>query len=282
METISVLGSNPALLIPVMVVLGLMTGSFLNVVSLRLPRMLENAWREEASAILEVDAPDDIAHLTLSRPGSHCPSCGARIRPWQNIPVLSWLMLRGRAACCGARISKQYPLVEILSGVVAGLCAWRFGWGWELAAAYVLAMTLLVGAVIDWNTQLLPDNITLPLLWLGLLVNTTGVFVPLQEAVIGAAAGYMALWSVFMLFKVVTGKEGMGFGDFKLLAALGAWFGWTALPMLLLLSSLVGAVVGIGMRLSGRLGAGAPMPYGPFIAGAGLLWLLAPMPVSLF
>lgn len=281
METINAFGSNPAWLIPVMVVLGLLTGSFLNVVSLRLPRMLENAWREEASAILEMDAPDDMAQLSLSRPASHCPNCGARIRPWQNIPVLSWLLLRGRAACCGARISTQYPLVEILSGVIAGLCAWRFGWGWELAAAYVLAMTLVVGAVIDWNTQLLPDNITLPLLWLGLLVNTTGAFVPLQEAVIGAAAGYLALWSVFMLFKVVTGKEGMGFGDFKLLAALGAWFGWTALPMLLLLSSLVGAIVGISMRLSGRLGAGAPMPYGPFIAGAGLLWLLAPMPLSL-
>jgi len=275
------LAAEPAVLIPLMVVLGLMTGSFLNVVSLRLPRMLENAWREEASAILDMEAPHNTAPLSLSQPASHCPQCGAPIRAWQNIPVVSWLLLRGRAACCGARISVQYPIVEILSGIVAGLCAWRFGWSWELAAAFVLAMTLVVAAVIDWNTQLLPDSITLPLLWLGLLVNTTAAFVPLQQAVIGAAAGYMALWSVFMLFKLVTGKEGMGFGDFKLLAALGAWFGWTALPMLLLLSSLVGAVMGISLRLSGRLGAGAPMPYGPFIAGAGLLWLLAPMPISL-
>ncbi|MHA7833627.1 MAG: prepilin peptidase [Algiphilus sp.] len=282
MAILDALAGSPALLIFVLVLLGLLTGSFLNVVILRLPRMLEQAWREEASAILEMEPPKDQPRLSLARPASHCPHCGAAIPAWRNIPVLSWLLLRGRAACCGARISMQYPLVEVLAGVVAGLCAWRFGWGWELLAAYALAMTLIAAAVIDWNTQLLPDNLTLPLLWLGLLLNTVDTFVPLQSAVLGAAAGYLSLWSVFMLFKLVTGKEGMGFGDFKLLAALGAWFGWTALPMLLLLSSLVGAVVGIASRITGRLEAGAPMPYGPFIAGAGLLWLLAPMPVALF
>ncbi|WP_420426475.1 prepilin peptidase [Algiphilus sp.] len=282
MGILDALATSPALLITAMVLLGLLTGSFLNVVILRLPRMLENAWREEASAILEVEAPKDQPALSLARPASHCTHCGAPIPAWRNIPVVSWLLLRGRAACCGAPISVQYPLVELLAGVVAGLCAWRFGWSWELLAAYVLAMTLIAAAVIDWNTQLLPDNITLPLLWLGLLLNTMETFVPLQAAVLGAAAGYLSLWSVFMLFKLVTGKEGMGFGDFKLLAALGAWFGWTALPMLLLLSSLVGAVIGITFRVSGRLEAGAPMPYGPFIAGAGLLWLLAPMPMALF
>ena len=281
MEVLHALIANPTLLITVMVLLGLITGSFLNVVILRLPRMLENAWRQEAHAILEMEAPTEAPALSLSRPASHCASCGAPIPAWRNIPLLSWVLLRGRAACCGAPISLQYPLVELLAGVVAGLCAWRFGWGWEMLAACVLAMALITAAVIDWNTQLLPDNITLPLLWLGLLLNTMDTFVPLQSAVIGAAAGYLSLWSVFMLFKWATGKEGMGFGDFKLLAALGAWFGWMALPMLLLLSSLVGAIIGIAFRVSGRLQAGAPMPYGPFIAGAGLLWLLAPMPVSL-
>ena len=274
MGILDALATSPALLITAMVLLGLLTGSFLNVVILRLPRMLENAWREEASAILEVEAPKDQPALSLARPASHCTHCGAPIPAWRNIPVVSWLLLRGRAACCGAPISVQYPLVELLAGVVAGLCAWRFGWSWELLAAYVLAMTLIAAAVIDWNTQLLPDNITLPLLWLGLLLNTMETFVPLQAAVLGAAAGYLSLWSVFMLFKLVTGKDGMGFGDFKLLGALGAWLGWQMLPLIIVLSALVGAILGIAMiALAGR-DSQRPMPFGPFLAAAGFIAML--------
>lgn len=273
------LAATPPIFIAVSGMFGLLLGSFINVVALRLPRMLEQGWRSEARAILDLPAVPE-PRLTLSRPASHCPHCGAPIPPWRNIPLLSWALLRGRAACCGARISVQYPLVELAGGMLAAACAWRFGASPAFLFALLLAMVLLAATVIDWNTQLLPDNLTLPLLWIGLLVNVPGTFVPLEQAVVGAVAGYGALWLVFMLFKLVTGKEGMGFGDFKLLGALGAWFGWPALPMLLLLSSLVGALVGIGLRLTGRLEAGHPMPFGPFIAGAGMAWLLLPIPVG--
>jgi leader peptidase (prepilin peptidase)/N-methyltransferase len=274
------LAASPAALIAVCALFGLVVGSFLNVVILRLPRMLENAWQSEARLVLEMPAEQG-ERLSLLRPASRCPHCGTPIAPWRNIPLLSWLLLRGRAACCGEPVSLQYPLVEAGAGALAAACAWRFGFGWELAAALILVFTLLAAAVIDWNTQLLPDTLTLPLLWLGLLLNVNGVFAPLSQAVIGAAAGYLALWSVFVLFKLVTGKEGMGYGDFKLLAVLGAWFGWPALPMLVLVASGSGAVVGIGMRISGRLAAGRAMPFGPFIAAAGVLWLLLPIPPAL-
>ena len=277
MVLVDYLAASPAVLAACCFLLGLALGSFLNVVILRLPVMLEQGWREEARMVLSHPQQVEDERVTLARPASRCPHCGTVIPPWRNIPVLSWVLLRGRAACCGQPISVQYPLVELAAGLLAMACALRFGMSWELAAALVVAMSLLAAGVIDWNTQLLPDNITLPLMWLGLLVNVGGLFAPLADAVIGAAAGYMVLWTVFMAFKLLTGKEGMGFGDFKLLAALGAWFGWPALPMLLLLSSAVGAVVGIAMRMSGQLAAGHPMPFGPFIAGAGLVWLLVPM-----
>lgn len=276
--------SEQAALIALCALFGLTMGGFLNMVIVRLPLMMESAWESEARTILDdadtEEQPAD-ARLTLLRPASHCPHCAERIPLQWNIPVVGWALLQGRAACCGARISPQYPLVEIAAALLAAACAWRFGFGWELGAALVLVCMLLTAATIDWNTQLLPDDITLPLLWMGLLVNINGMFTPLPEAVIGAAAGYLALWSIFVLFKAITGKEGMGYGDFKLMAALGAWFGWSALPMLLLMASGTGAIVGIGLRLSGELEAGRPMPFGPFIAAGGALWLLAPIPKAL-
>lgn len=281
MAVLDILAQHQAALITVCALFGLVVGSFVNVVALRLPRMLEAAWTTEARAILDLPQDEGGEAVSLLRPPSTCPHCGTRIRPWHNVPLLGWLWLRGRAACCGKPISVQYPLVELLCGVLAALCAWRFGWTPMLPCALALVWVLVAAAVVDMRTQLLPDVLTLPLLWLGLLVNVGGLVVPLEQAVIGAAAGYLFLWSVYWAFRLVTGKEGMGFGDFKLLAALGAWFGWPALPALLLLSSLVGALWGIALRISGRLGAGAAMPFGPFIAGAGIWYLLFPVPFGL-
>lgn len=273
MALIELLSNSPALLLAACAILGLLVGSFLNVVILRLPRMMEAGWKQEASAILGL-TPAEADPISLMHPASSCPGCGARIRAWQNIPVVSWLLLRGRCAKCGTSISIQYPLVELAASLLAAGCAWTFGWGLPLAGALVLAWTLLALAVIDWRTQLLPDGMTLPLLWLGLLLNVGETYVPLSEAVIGAAAGYLLLWLVFHAFRLVTGKEGMGYGDFKLLGALGAWFGWTALPSLILLSSVVGALVGIALMVFKRHDRNIPIAFGPYIAGAGLVMLL--------
>ena len=273
MALIELLSNSPALLLAACAILGLLVGSFLNVVILRLPRMMEAGWKQEASAILGL-IPTEADPISLMHPASSCPGCGARIRAWQNIPVVSWLLLRGRCAKCGTSISIQYPLVELAASLLAAGCAWTFGWGLPLAGALVLAWTLLALAVIDWRTQLLPDGMTLPLLWLGLLLNVGETYVPLSEAVIGAAAGYLLLWLVFHAFRLVTGKEGMGYGDFKLLGALGAWFGWTALPSLILLSSVVGALVGIALMVFKRHDRNIPIAFGPYIAGAGLVMLL--------
>ncbi len=273
MALIELLSNSPALLLAACAILGLLVGSFLNVVILRLPRMMEAGWKQEASAILGL-TPTEADPISLMHPASSCPGCGARIRAWQNIPVVSWLLLRGRCAKCGTSISIQYPLVELAASLLAAGCAWTFGWGLPLAGALVLAWTLLALAVIDWRTQLLPDGMTLPLLWLGLLLNVGETYVPLSEAVIGAAAGYLLLWLVFHAFRLVTGKEGMGYGDFKLLGALGAWFGWSALPSLILLSSVVGALVGIALMVFKRHDRNIPIAFGPYIAGAGLVMLL--------
>lgn len=273
MALIELLSNSPALLLAACAILGLLVGSFLNVVILRLPRMMEAGWKQEASAILGL-TPAEADPISLMHPASSCPGCGARIRAWQNIPVVSWLLLRGRCAKCGTSISIQYPLVELAASLLAAGCAWTFGWGLPLAGALVLAWTLLALAVIDWRTQLLPDGMTLPLLWLGLLLNVGETYVPLSEAVIGAAAGYLLLWLVFHAFRLVTGKEGMGYGDFKLLGALGAWFGWSALPSLILLSSVVGALVGIALMVFKRHDRNIPIAFGPYIAGAGLVMLL--------
>ncbi|QHS11075.1 A24 family peptidase [Sinimarinibacterium sp. NLF-5-8] len=273
MTLIEALRASPALLTLATAVLGLIVGSFLNVLILRLPQMMARAWQREARALLELDEVEQPA-LSLTQPASACPQCHAPIKPWHNIPVLSWLWLRGRCAHCRARISIQYPLVELASAGLSAVCAQHFGWGVPLAAALVLTWTLLALAVIDLHTTLLPDDLTLPLLWLGLALALLPVFAPLQDAVIGAMAGYLMLWAVFWLFKLITGKEGMGYGDFKLLAALGAWLGWQALPMVILLSSLVGAVVGIGMVVFLRHDRRVPIPFGPYLAAAGWLALL--------
>jgi leader peptidase (prepilin peptidase)/N-methyltransferase len=273
MSLIEALRAEPALLVGAASLLGLLLGSFLNVVSLRLPPMMEAGWKLEARSILELAEEDPPPPaLSLWSPPSRCPQCGAGIRPWHNVPVFGWLWLRGRCADCRAPISLQYPLVELASGVLAGVCAWRLGWGAPLAAGLVLSWILLVLAVIDLRVQLLPDSITLPLLWAGLLLSCLGVFTTPVSSICGAALGYLSLWSIYHLYRLATGKQGMGHGDFKLLAALGAWFGAGALPMIILLSSLVGSVIGIGLIMFRKHGRDVPISFGPYLAGAG--WLV--------
>ncbi len=254
--------------------LGLVIGSFLNVVILRLPRMMERDWRAGAREILELE-PVEQPVINLSQPGSHCPRCQQQIRARDNIPLLSWLLLRGRCRHCQTAIPIRYPLVEGLSGILSVLVAWQIGWTVELLPALILTWALIALSGIDLDHQLLPDSITLLLIWLGLLLSLIPVFAPdPQTAIIGAVAGYLSLWSVFHAFRLLTGKEGMGYGDFKLLAALGAWLGWTALPMIILLSALVGAIAGILMILLLGRDRQLPIPFGPYLAGAGWLALL--------
>ncbi len=251
--------------------IGLCVGSFLNVVVHRLPVMLERGWAAEAAGLRQEPAPE-FPRFNLVVPGSRCPHCGHRIRALENIPVVSWLALRGRCSRCRAPIGLRYPLVELVTALLSLLVFLLLGPGLQMLAALGLTWALLALTLIDFDTQLLPDDITLPLLWAGLLVNVPGTFVPLQAAVIGAAAGYLSLWSVYWLFKLATGKEGMGYGDFKLMAALGAWLGWVALPLILLLSSVVGTVIGIGYLIVRR--QSAPFAFGPYIAIAGFIALL--------
>jgi leader peptidase (prepilin peptidase) / N-methyltransferase len=275
MSLIEGLGHSPGLLLLATLVLGLCVGSFLNVVAHRLPAMMEREWKRECRSLLELPSEAEPAPLSLLRPRSRCPACQAAIWPWHNIPVLSWLALRGRCAACGAAISVQYPLVEGLTAVLSVACAWRFGWTPALAAALVLTWVLIALSVIDLRTQLLPDSLTLPLLWLGLLLSLSGVFTTPAASIAGGAAGYLILWSVYQLFRLATGKEGMGFGDFKLLAALGAWFGWQALPALILMSSIAGAVVGLSLILFRGHDRAVPIPFGPYLAIAGWVVLMA-------
>jgi leader peptidase (prepilin peptidase)/N-methyltransferase len=263
------LSGSPSFLAFAVLLLGLCVGSFLNVVIFRLPLILERDWRRECRALLALEPAAEEAPLSLVRPASRCPSCQAPIRPWHNIPVASWLWLRGRCASCGAPISAQYPLVEAATGLLSLCCALRFGWSPALGAALVLTWALIALTVIDLRTQMLPDTITLPLLWLGLLLSVPGTFVKPAAGIIGAAAGYLSLWSVYHVFRLVTGKEGMGYGDFKLLAALGAWFGWQSLPMIVLLSSVAGALVGLGLILLRGHDRNVPIPFGPYLAIAG-------------
>ncbi len=270
------LAQHPGWWVGILGVLGLVVGSFLNVVILRLPRMLEAEWQRDCRALLAGDeAPaEQPPSFSLAYPPSHCPACKAPIRPWHNIPVLGYLLLRGRCADCGVRISLRYPLVEAATGAATVAVALAFPPGPGVLGALGFTWALIALTGIDIDHQLLPDNITLPLLWAGLLFNLATGTVPLADAVVGAAAGYLLLWSVYWLFKLLTGKEGMGYGDFKLLAAIGAWLGWQVLPLVILLSSLVGAVVGIaGMLLLGR-GRDVPIPFGPYLAAAGWIALL--------
>ena len=256
-------------------ILGLVVGSFLNVVIHRLPKIMERQWERECAEFLGKETPESEPY-SLAFPGSHCPSCNTEIKPLQNIPVLSYLFLLGRCANCGVSIPIRYPLIELLTAAIWILCGLSFGVSNALAAAMFLTAVLISLTAIDLDHQLLPDNLTLPLLWVGLLINIDATFVPLESAVLGAVFGYLCLWSVYWLFKIITGKEGMGYGDFKLLAALGAWFGVSALPTIVLLSSLVGAVIGIALIVMRRQDRETPMPFGPFLAGAGLIHLFYP------
>ncbi|MCC5859169.1 MAG: prepilin peptidase [Ectothiorhodospiraceae bacterium] len=275
MDILNLLSTTPTLLIGVVFLLGLLVGSFLNVVILRLPPLLEHGWLEQARETLgQQDEPPGEPPPGLVRPASRCPACGHRIRPWENIPVVSWLLLRGRCSSCGNAISVRYPLVELATGVLSAVVAWQFGWTPELAAGLVLTWLLIALSGIDFDTQLLPDSLTLPGLWLGLALSLVPVFVDPAEAILGAMAGYLSLWVVYQGFRLATGKEGMGYGDFKLLALLGAWLGWSALPVIILLSALVGAVAGILMIVTLGRDRQLPIPFGPYLAGAGWLALL--------
>src|SRR5690606_2198008 len=265
MSLFNYLEQTPSTFVAATFVLGLLVGSFLNVVILRLPRMLEREWRTQCRELLESAAasPAPAERFDLLWPPSHCPDCGHRLRPWENIPLVSYLFLRGRCSGCGARISPRYPLIELITAVLSAGVAWHFGYGLAALAGLVLTWALLALSVIDLEQQILPDVITLPLLWLGLLLSLTGVFSDPQASIIGAAAGYLCLWAIYHGFRLLTGKEGMGYGDFKLLAMLGAWLGWQVLPVIILLSSLTGAVVGIAMVLALGRDRNVPIPFGP-------------------
>ena len=254
--------------------LGLMIGSFLNVVIHRVPLMMERAWKLDSAETLGVlvDAPPLI---TLSTPRSRCPSCGHAITWYENIPLLSYAWLRGRCSACKTPISLRYPLIELLTGALFAAIGWHFG---AVPAALLwcgFAAVLVALAGIDWDTTLLPDSLTLPLLWAGLVASALGWTIPLHSALWGAVVGYLSLWSVYWLFKLTTGKEGMGFGDYKLLAALGAWLGLKMILPVVLAASIIGAIVGIGMKFGGQLREGRYVPFGPFLAGAGLVVMLA-------
>jgi leader peptidase (prepilin peptidase)/N-methyltransferase len=256
--------------------LGLIIGSFLNVVIYRLPLMMQREWESECREMLGQEPLEKQSEpFNLNRPRSCCPHCGHAITAIENIPVLSYLFLRGRCSGCQAKISPRYPLVEAATALLSLIVAAHFGFGWQAAAAILLTWVLITLSLIDFDVQLLPDNITLPLLWFGLLLNLNGLFADLQSAVIGAVAGYLALWGVYQLFKLLTGKEGMGYGDFKLLALFGAWLGWQYLPQIILISALVGAVIGISLILILGRDRNIPIPFGPYLAVAGwvaMLW----------
>lgn len=275
MPSLDVLLSTSWLLYVTVLFFSLCIGSFLNVVILRLPKIMHQEWRCQCEEFLEVpeDKRTSENRITLSRPASTCPSCGHRIRPWENIPVISYLLLRGKCSNCSARISIRYPLIEAITAAFSLITVWLLGPSVGSLWALVLVWALIALTMIDFDTQLLPDNITLPLMWLGLVLNYFGYLTDFSSAFWGAVAGYLSLWSVYWLFKLVTGKEGMGHGDFKLLAAIGAWLGWQLLPAVILLSSLVGAVVGISLMVFRRHGRDVPIPFGPYLAAAGLLSL---------
>ncbi len=276
MNAIDLLMQSPPLLYLVTLLFALAVGSFLNVVILRLPRIMEAEWRAECAELMGLDPPDDgdDSGLGLAFPASHCPKCRHRLRFWENIPLLSWVLLRGHCRACHAPISIRYPVIEATTALLSLVVIWQLGPTEQGMAALVLTWGLIALAVIDADTQLLPDSITLPLLWLGLALSLFHVFVDSDQAIIGAVCGYMSLWLVFHLFRLTTGKEGMGQGDFKLFALFGAWLGWGALPQIILLSTIPGALFGIAMIVSGRQQRGAAIPFGPFLAIAGWISLL--------
>lgn len=273
MDSINLLATSPLAWLTVSLLLGLMVGSFLNVVIYRLPVMMQREW-ESQCAELSGQTTTEQSVFNLSTPRSRCPHCQHAISAIENIPVVSYLFLKGRCRGCGAGISKRYPIIEALTGLMSVVVAWHFGFSWAGFGALILTWSLIALTFIDLDHQLLPDKITLPLVWLGLLFNLFGQFSDLTSSVIGAMAGYLVLWSIYHLFRLITGKEGMGYGDFKLLAALGAWMGWQYLPMIVLLSSLVGAVVGISLVLLKNHQRDIPIPFGPYLAAAGWIALI--------
>ncbi len=268
------LSQQPWVFVVMALVLGLIVGSFLNVLVWRLPKMLEREWRAQAHEMLGLPGDPVGPRYNLMQPNSCCPHCNQPIRPWENIPLLSYLMLRGRCTHCREAISARYPFTELACGVISAVVAWHFGFGWQAGAVMLLSWGLLAMSLIDVDHQLLPDVLVLPLLWLGLMLNSIGLLVPLPDALWGAVIGYMSLWTVFWLFKLATGKDGMGYGDFKLLALLGAWGGWQILPMTLLMSSLVGVCGGLILLRRSKTQTSAPMPFGPYLAIAGWIAVL--------
>lgn len=284
MKILDLVQASPVLLIALSTVLGLLVGSFLNVVIYRLPIMLQRDWRAQCHEFLEIEnkIPDTnestakFETFNLQKPDSHCPVCNHKIRAWENIPILSYAALRGKCSSCKTKISLRYPSVELVTGVLSGLVAATYGPTLLTLALLIFTWSLISLTLIDFDHQLLPDDITIPLLWLGLLVNMLdlGMDISLYDAVLGAIAGYLVLWGFYWAFKLATGKEGMGYGDFKLLAALGAWMGWQSLLPIIILSSLVGAVFGLGMIILLGRDKSIPMPFGPYLAGAGFLMLI--------
>lgn len=277
MTFFSALQAYPLFGLACALVLGLLVGSFLNVVIYRLPKMMERDWEAQCKDFIASN--HDVASLpqpntqqepfNLMVPASRCPHCGHKIKPWENVPVISYLLLRGKCSACKAGISVRYPIIELVTGLLSAAAVYYAGISWNGLAALVFTWALVALTMIDFDTYLLPDDITLPLLWLGLIVNSLGSFTDLNSALWGAIAGYLSLWSVYKLFKLLTGKEGMGYGDFKLLAALGAWMGWQMLPQIILLSSLVGAVIGISLIVIRGRDKNIPIPFGPYLAIAG-------------
>ena len=281
MSLLSVAGAAPesGLLMALASLFGLLIGSFLNVVIHRLPKMMERDWQIQCAELRNEPPPED-EKFTLIAPRSRCPHCGHAISALENIPVVSYLFLKGRCRDCKASISLRYPLVEILTAVLFSLAAWRFGYSWAGLGAMAFCATAVALAFIDFDTQYLPDDLTLPLLWAGLLFNLWGNYTTLPSAIVGAMAGYLALWFVYWGFKLFTGKEGMGYGDFKLFAAIGAWVGWQVLPLAILLSSFVGALVGIALIVIARHGRNVPIPFGPYLAAAGVIALFWGKPLT--
>jgi leader peptidase (prepilin peptidase)/N-methyltransferase len=267
---------SPVVFISIIGVLGLLIGSFLNVVILRLPVMMEKEWHAQCNDLLEITPDNEQASepFNLVTPNSHCPKCNHKIKPIENIPILSYLFLKGRCSDCGITIPVRYPITEATTALLSIIVAWHFGPTWEAAAALLLTWALVALTVIDFDHQLLPDSITLPFLWLGLGISLAGIFTDPESAIIGGLVGYLSLWSVYILFKLTTGKEGMGFGDFKLLAMLGAWLGWQSILPIILLSSVVGAVVGITLIVVRGRDKNIPIPFGPYLAAAGWITLL--------
>ena len=272
MSFISILQDTPSFFISFITIIGLMIGSFLNVVIYRLPEMMKRNWLQQC-AELRGETIESQPTFNLITPRSACIHCGHKITALENIPIISYLALRGRCAQCHTHISLRYPAVEVITAFMSGVVAWSFGFSFITIATLILVWALIALAVIDLNTQLLPDDITLPLLWLGLLVNMGNGFTDIHSAIIGAVAGYLSLWLIYWGFKLITGKEGMGYGDFKLLSAIGAWLGWSMLPLVILSSSLVGAIVGIGLIVAAKLKKNIPIPFGPYLVGGALIAL---------